>query len=540
MGFILLIELLVSFQISAQNISERLRFTLENSMEGGSLSIRGKHLNNTGEIYRFYAQRNFVPIWSDKGVLNELAYELRFEIRQSKYDGLRPEEYHLGIIDAFFQTCEANKESNLENEIIDLVDLELFLSDAFFLLASHLDRGKVNPSVLKVQWGIPRKPQSINYADLLHESIANQEIRFGFERLYPVSPVYKKGREIIRQLEEILKKDNLSWKPLKTDKSIKVGETNSSIPIIRERLTFWSFLDDNQPDEPKFFDSVMYEAVKKYQLARGMDSDGVLGKLTLSALNESPSDLIEKASVNLERLRWIPNDFFQNELILINIPNFHLDYVTPSDTVFSTKVIVGTSKNPSPVFTAPMSYIVFSPYWNIPPSIARNEVIPAIRRNSNYLSRNNMEVVTSSGAKVSSEEVDWSARSFPYMIRQKPGENNALGLVKFMFPNRFNVYLHDTPGKHLFDQDVRAFSHGCIRMQNPKQLALLLLKGMTEWTPEKIEQAMHQDKEGIVNLKKNIPVLIVYLTFWADSNGRPQFRPDIYNRDEEVRILLRK
>jgi murein L,D-transpeptidase YcbB/YkuD len=203
-------------------------------------------------------------------------------------------------------------------------------------------------------------------------------------------------------------------------------------------------------------------------------------------------------------------------------------------------VIVGTVKHPSPVFTAPMSYLVMSPYWNIPPSIARNETIPAIKRNPGYLQRNNMEVVNTAGSPVSQSSVNWNARPFPYLIRQKPGADNALGLVKFMFPNPNNVYLHDTPAKQLFDREVRTFSHGCIRMQNPKAFAELLLKNKPAWNSDKIWEAMNQSKEQIVQLDKKIPVVITYFTLILDSKGRPQFQQDVYARDLEVLTLLRR
>jgi murein L,D-transpeptidase YcbB/YkuD len=228
------------------------------------------------------------------------------------------------------------------------------------------------------------------------------------------------------------------------------------------------------------------------------------------------------------------------EIILVNIANYGLDYIYKLDTLFSSKVIVGKQYHATPIFSAAMSYIVFSPYWNIPNSIARNEIIPAIRKNPDYLRQKNMEVVTFSGQPVDPSTINWSNKSFPYMIRQRPGGSNSLGLVKFMFPNRFSVYIHDTPTRSLFDREDRALSHGCIRIQNPTEFAKILLRDMPEWTDERINQAMNQKSERIVNLNRKIPVALVYLTFWADSKGQAHFRQDIYNRDAEILTLLRK
>jgi len=249
---------------------------------------------------------------------------------------------------------------------------------------------------------------------------------------------------------------------------------------------------------------------------------------------------MDKAAVNLERLRWLPDTVQNLDLIVVNIANFQLDYISKLDTLFSSRVIVGKQYHESPIFTAQMSYIVFSPYWNIPTSIAKKEIIPAIRKNPNYLSQKNMEVVNSAGKIIDPSTINWNSKSFPYMIRQKPGGSNSLGLVKFMFPNNHSVYIHDTPARSLFEKEDRAMSHGCIRLQNPSKFAQILLEHDKSWTSERIDQAMHRDSELIVNLPEKIPVVLLYLTFWADSKGEPHFRQDIYDRDAEVLTLLRK
>lgn len=271
-----------------------------------------------------------------------------------------------------------------------------------------------------------------------------------------------------------------------------------------------------------------------------MEPDGTIGNLTAESLNNSPSNLMDIASVNLERLRWLPDTLRDAELILVNIANYQLDYLNKLDTILTAKVIVGKEFNASPIFTAPMTYIAFSPYWNIPESITKDEIIPAVLKNPKYLDQKNMEVVTSSGEVVNPKSIKWSADPFPYQIRQKPGGDNSLGLVKFMFPNEHSIYIHDTPSRSLFELENRALSHGCIRIQDPAKFAQLLLQDDPSWTLEKINEAMNQDKEQIVDLKKNIPVVIFYMTFWADSNGAPHFRSDIYNRDQEVLLAMRK
>lgn len=531
-------SVLLGFQVSS--VSEQLRLKLESENPGESILVAGKELQSGVDIHSFYANRNFQEVWSKDGILLELAYEMRFEIKQSRFDGLNPEDYNLPLIEAFFQSFEKNKEAKKANEPGDLANLDLLLTDGFFALAEHLERGKVDPSQLKGDWDIDRKPQRANYSDLLIKAISEKDIRRNLESLYPKFTIYKRGREVLRALDERLKTDTLDWKSVKVEKSIKVGESNNAIPALRERLQYWNYLGKYQVNDPKLYDSTMFQGVKAFQKNNGMEPDGIIGKNTASGLNASPSVLIDKAAVNLERLRWLPDTVQNLELIVVNIANFQLDYINKLDTLFSSKVIVGKLYHESPIFTAPMSYIVFSPYWNIPNSIARKEIIPAIRKNPNYLNQKNMEVITTSGKHVDPASVNWSSKSFPYLIRQKPGGSNSLGLVKFMFPNSHSVYIHDTPSRSLFEREDRALSHGCIRLQNPAKFAEILLSGDVSWNPEKIDQAMHRDSEMIVNLPRKIPVVLLYLTFWADSKGQANFRQDIYNRDAEVLALLKK
>ena len=520
-----------------QAFQEELRVTLEKSTQESPALLRGNRLLKLGEVYPFYAQRNFDPIWSEAGRLTELAYEFRFELRQSQYDGLQPASYHLGLIDAFVATVEkkeAAKEVLLPKE---LAELELLLTDAFFAMAEDLELGKVNPERLQARWSIPRKRNALGYDSLLTQASRTLELRSQLAALYPKTPSYEKGKLLLRQLEERAK-EAINWKPMKTERVLRPGDANVLLLQVRERLAFWGYSTAVMPTDAKVYDSLLLQQVLAYQADRGIKVDGVLGQGTLTALNESPAQLMDKIKVNLERMRWIPEHFFQGEAVLVNVPSFQLVYRKGADTVFTTKVIVGTLKHQTPVFTAPLSYLVFSPYWNIPPSIARNETIPAIRKNAGYLQTNNMEVVNAAGQALSSSQVNWNAKPFPYLIRQKPGESNALGQVKFMFPNPNNVYLHDTPAKQLFEQDIRTFSHGCIRMQQPRDFAELLLKNKGEWTTEKIGLAMGQGKEEIVNLPYKIPVGIVYFTFLVDAGGQPRFFADVYRRDAELLALL--
>ena len=526
--------------ISQTEIQDQIRLRVEKSEPGQPITIREKDLSASDESQSFYVNRIFHQAWSADGIITEIAYELRFEIKQSQFDGLNPADYNLSLLESFFALFESNKKTNTENSVSDLADFDLLMSDAYFLLASHLELGKVDPTKFDSKWEITRKMPRVNHIELLETGLQSGSIRKSLESLYPSFNIYRKGREVIRALDERRKSDSTDWKPVKIDKTLKVGESGNSVTALRQRLIFWGYLSRNPVPDTKAYDSAMMVAVQAFQKRNGMEPDGALGKMTVNALNQSPRNLMDIAAVNMERLRWLPDSLRDSEMILVNIANFHLEYLSKGDTLFSEKVIVGKQYHASPIFSAPMKYIVFSPYWNVPNSIARNELIPSIRKNPNYLKQKNMEVITHSGKPVDPSTVNWSSKSFPYLIRQKPGGDNSLGLVKFMFPNKHSVYLHDTPSKSLFEREDRALSHGCIRLRNPEKLAKLLLGEDPFWTDEKIKEAMHQPKEQIVNLNREIPVVLIYLTFWADSKGQGHFRPDIYSRDGEVLAALRK
>jgi L,D-transpeptidase YcbB len=534
-------------EFAENGIPSIIRGFLESTSPEERPEISGKELFSSVVIHRFYGERNFQPAWTQNAKLLEIAYEMRYEIVQSKFDGLVPDDYHLAIINSYFDRIESVSKSGQQAADGDLAALDVLLTDAFAMLSSHLNMGKVDPESLKTTWNIQRTSPELRIDLRLESALASGSIRKSFEELYPSFTIYKKMRDGLRQLYEdqsrFEREQVVTWKPLKTDKSVKPGESNNIIPEIRKRLYFWGFLQPYQTDEEKIYDSIMMSGIQILQKRHGMEPDGVIGQGTIHAANQTPENLITTASVNLERLRWLPDSIKDLELILVNTANFQLDFIQKRDTVLSSRVIVGKSYHSTPQFSAPMSYIVFSPTWTVPASITRNEIIPAIKRDNQYLAKKNMKLLTSSGTVVDPNTIDWAKvnpRNFPYIIRQEPGEQNSLGLAKFMFPNKYSVYIHDTPSRSLFAREDRALSHGCIRIQKPFELAKLLLSFDPNWTDERIGKAMRQSKEQTVMLDRKIPVVILYLTYWTDGMGNSYFRRDIYNRDSEIHAALRK
>ena len=325
-----------------------------------------------------------------------------------------------------------------------------------------------------------------------------------------------------------------------------------AIRIVGARRAFsllWRDLADSHRTpapgaDPSFYDDDLVAAVKHMQYRHGLATDGVIGRETMAAFNVPVEKRIEQMVLNLERRRWLADDLGQR-YIFVNLADFALKLVDEPKTLLDMRVVVGKEYHETPIFSADMTYIEINPYWNVPPSIAGKELLPHIKRNVNYLADKNFTVLSGWGSgadEVDPATVDWrrlSARNFPYKLRQDPGDNNALGRIKFMFPNKFNVYMHDTPAKALFLKAHRSFSHGCIRLQHPLELAEFVLNGMDGWTRERIEQTIASGKRTIISLPQPLPVHIAYLTTWVNKDRSVHFRNDVYGRDAALARALR-
>lgn len=538
----------IAQQNNGQNaIAGYIRSSLETDSPGQRPAMMGTELYSSVVIHRFYSERGFQAAWVKDSKLTEIAYEMRYEIGQSKFDGLNPADYHFAALNDLFSKFETAKKQGKTLTESELAAADLLLTDAFIMLGSHLSLGKVNPENLQTTWNIQRTTPELALDKRLEEALNGQSIRKNLQELYPNFLIYRKMREGLRELYDDMERFNkrpfAQWKPLKTDKSIKPDESDPMMSEIRKRLYFWGYVDAYETAEDKIYDAELVQGIKKLQRRHGMEPDGVIGQGTIMALNQTPDKLIGTAGVNLERLRWLPDTLKDSELILVNTANFQLDFLHNRDTVFTSKVIVGKSYHATPQFSAMMSYIVFSPTWTVPASITRSEIIPAVKKNPNYLASKNMKLLNASGGVVDPSSIDWSkvnAKTFPYTVRQEPGESNSLGLAKFMFPNKHSVYIHDTPSRSLFAREDRALSHGCIRIQRPFDFAKFLLSHDESWTDDRIRDAMRQTKEVTVTLNRKIPVAIIYMTYWANGGGEMFFRADIYGRDAEIAKALKE
>jgi murein L,D-transpeptidase YcbB/YkuD len=462
--------------------------------------------NYESEVFAVYQKRDYKRIWLGTNQVSELGVLLHKGINNLTADGLQLNvPYRDELNHAFLK---------LQKEYVPDSETDLLLTSIYFFYTQHVFLGVDDKSTADLGWHIPRKKISfVTYLDtLIHNPnlLLHDETKM-FKQYYALKDALEKYRSI-----ESMGK----WQPITMTKSkaIGLGASSSTVLQIRERLCLLGYLNSNTNSLK--YDKEMAQAVWKYKKNTGIIVNDSITTRLVASLNIPISDRIKTIVFNMERCRWIPSDFNQaNEYIFINIPSFQMNYFKEGKTLLNSKVVVGKVMNQTVIFSGMMQYVVFSPYWNVPKSIIDKEITPAMKKNKNYLAQHNME---------------WNGGN----IRQKPGPKNSLGLVKFLFPNSNSIYLHDTPSKSLFNEEKRAFSHGCIRLEKPVELAYLLLKDDKNWPLEKLNSAFHSKKEIWYTLKRKIPVYIGYFTAWVGPDGGIQFYDDIYARDECLTAFL--
>lgn len=485
-------------------------------------------------LERFYRARGYRPLWILDDASGPRAETLSEILIAADLDGLDPGDYH----------AEQIVEKLAATSPEELASLEVLLSLGLVRYAGDLGQGRITPHIADPELFIFR--QEVTAKDVLAAASTAVDLPSFVDGYRPQTVRYDRQKVALAEYRALALQGG--WAPIREGPTLKSGMTDPRVGMLRQRLRL---LGDLKPQNdlaesganPDFYDEQMEPAVKWMQYRHGLAQDGAVGVKTLAELNVPIEKRIEQMILNLERRRWIPDDLGQRH-IFVNLADFQLKLVDEPKTLIDMRVVVGKPYHRTPIFSHNMTYVEINPYWNVPPSIARNELLPKIKQDVTYLSSNNFVLFSdwSSGARVlDPQTIDWSQVSksgFPYKIRQDSGEGNALGRVKFMFPNRFNIYLHDTPAKTLFSEPDRAFSHGCIRVQDPMGLAELVLEMNDGWTRERIEQAVASGRRTIVTLDQPLPVHISYLTSWVNKDGSVHFRKDIYGRDAALAQAL--
>jgi murein L,D-transpeptidase YcbB/YkuD len=452
-------------------------------------------------IQQFYRNRGYAYAWFDEEGLIEQAGILYNRVLHLETEGLTGtlpyrEEYQEGM-----ERVNGNPGTAPDT------DFELLQTGLYFYYAHRAWSGLPESASRSMEWMLPRKKK---HFDILLDSII-QATEKGDTIREPVHRQYLLLRSYLKRFRDIEQRG--TWITIRADKrKYQLGDTATVIRQVRRKLHLAGDLPED--NGKSVFDSALFHGLRKYQQRYGLAEDGVIGTAVIRQMNVPISSRIRQIMVNMERARWLEDDPPGNRLV-VNIPQFKLLVFENDKLAWDCNVIVGKEIHKTAVFQGRLQTIVFSPYWNVPPGILNKEVLPALRRDPGYLERHHME---------------WHGNG----IRQKPGPDNALGLVKFLFPNSYNIYLHDTPTKSLFKEPKRTFSHGCVRVSEARRLALYLLRNDPEWPAYKVDNAMQSGRERFVRLNESLPVSIVYFTAWVDGEGRIHFRDDVYNRDARL------
>ena len=493
-------------------------------------AVRGERIILVEAVATIFEDRQFAPIWATGARLDHLIAALR----DVELDGLDPADYHYAALQALRNELRAPAGLPPAEE----ADLELLATDAMALALFHLHGGKVDPVKLSTQWNYPsRPPRTPDARELLVRALDTGRIVETFIEVRPEHIWYRRGRDQLREYRRIAA--NGGWPELSDGPTLKPGMTDPRVPVLRRRLEITGDLGVARITEPELFDSPLELAVKRFQTRHGMAPDGAVGAATRAAMNAPVGARIDQLRVNLERGRWVLHEI-KGEFVLVDVAGFDVAYFRDDEPIWTSKVVVGRPYRETPVFKSEITYVVLNPTWTIPPGILAKDTLPAIKRDPGYLAKNRIRVIDSRGQEVSPASVDWNRyrNSIPYQLRQDPGPNNSLGLVKIMFPNPYLVYLHDSPAKSLYDRDERAFSSGCIRVARPFELTELVLNDPAQWNASSIQSVIADGKTRTVNLAKPIPVLILYWTAQPTPDGQILFRNDVYGRDAPTLAAL--
>lgn len=479
------------------------------------------------EIRSFYQNRDQQSAWfNDYGIVEQGGFFMNL-LDHFGDEGIKDSVIYYSRLKTVYNQINSPNYSYSGADSLT-TEFELMLTAEFFVYAQRVWYGLSEKTTKELDWYITRKTvPSVSILDSILTGGKNS-----FTAYEPIYPQYNLLKNYLKKYKAL---EDMPWDSLKLPagmKSLKHGDSADVIIKMKERLFLLGDLDVN--DSTFLFDDAFSDGVKKFQSRHGLTSDGVAGGKFFAELNYSPAERIKQIEINMERCRWIPNDP-EGDYIIVNIPEYSMHIFADDTLAWDQKVVVGKTSTGTTIFNDELEYIVFSPYWIPPPSILNNEILPSLKKNSGYLKKENMEAFDASGKTIDVSGVDWNKyTTMPYRIRQKPGGSNSLGWVKFIFPNEHNIYFHDTPSRDLFSKESRNFSHGCIRVAEPKRFAEYLLRNDSTYTTKKIDSLYYLGRETYVKLQEKIPVYIVYFTAWVDGNGQLNFRKDIYGHDAKL------
>jgi len=513
----------------ASPLAEAIRERIDHLRYEKQQDVRGARIIGNELVAKYYETQQFQPAWQDTAKLDELVAS----IDDLRNDGLDPNDYHFEALQSYRLDVRMKTPLTLQ----DRANLELLATDAFMLGLYHVYVGKVDPVKLSSQWNFSQR-QTLSFEEGLQRfsaRLAAGEISEAFGSARPSHVWYQRGRERLKDYRAIAAAGG--WPAIADGPTMKPGMSDARVPVLRRRLEITKDLvpvpADGATADPNFYDATLEQAVKAFQERHGLTQDGAIGPGTRNAMNVPVEQRIDQIRINLERGRWTLHEM-KGEFVLVDVAGFYVSYFRNDEPIWTSKVIVGRDERETPIFRSKITYVVFNPTWTIPPGILVKDKLPDLRRNPGALKKMNIRVLDGSGREVNPYSVNWHrygpSRLPPYQFVQDPGPNNALGLVKIMFPNPYLVYLHDSPAKSLYEQDQRTFSSGCIRVQKAFELAELVLND-PQWNQQSMDAVIATKETRTVNLKQPVPVLILYWTAQPRPDGQIVFRNDVYGRD---------
>ncbi len=520
-------------------IQKHLREMIEAEVGNGQFICRGRAICAAPIIPLFYERRGFQPCWSRNGQLDVNTTELVAALTNADADGLRSTDYHLYTIRYLLSKLDRLQGEGKTLAPDELVDLDLLLTDAFFLYGSHLLKGRINPETIDEQW--VTADNTVDLAAILEEALANEGVTIALQSLRPPHGGYKRMAKALARLQDIASRGG--WPAVGNGSNLQEGVSHRRVYALRQRLMLSGDYNYTEATTGNLFDEKLTNAVLRFQQRHGLEVDGIVGQQTLVALNVPVESRIQQIKTNMERWRWVPHEL-GSRYILVNIADFSLKVLEDGQKVLESRVVVGKPHRSTPVFSDNVEYLIFNPYWYLPETIIVEDVVPKIIEDPDYLARKGIKVFAHKSDETQELDpaaIDWakvSKKNLQYKLRQDSGPLKVLGRVKIMFPNKFSVYLHDTPRQELFQKTARDFSSGCIRVEKSIELVSYLLKNDPLWSMEHIRAIMESGDRQYVAVAEEVPIHILYWTAWADEEGRMHFRKDIYGRDKLLATAL--
>jgi murein L,D-transpeptidase YcbB/YkuD len=506
-------------------IVENIRGKVEQITSEGGLQIESAQIASVTVLPELYENNEFQRLWTNPQNVEDLFNA----IKTIDEDGLRPEDYHFKEI----EKMQAQIGPNTSSDPGLLADYDLLLTDSLIRLGYHLVFGKVDPEDHHPHWNLAVEIDDDRPAIYIQELLDAGNLAKGIEELRPQHIIYDRFKSALKKYRAF--QANGGWEPVPAGPTLKKGMHDGRVQFLRKRLQITGDLTTESANT-EAFDDQLEKAVMRFQRRHHLAADGAVGKQTLEALNVPVENRIDQIRINLERLRWVLHAI-SGKFIIADIAGFKVFVYKDNEITWTSRVQVGRPYRQTPVFKATITYMELNPTWTVPPGILARDILPAVKKDPSYLKDRNIRVIDRSGNIINQNTIDWSkysGRNFPYQLRQDPGPNNAMGLIKIMFPNKHLVFIHDTPSRSLFDRTDRTFSSGCIRTEKPFELAEILLDNPAKWNQESFKRIIDSGQTQTIRLPKPVPVLLFYWTAAMEPDGSVRFKKDPYKRDAEV------